>query len=74
MAVLLLAGAGLTWALFQQLATLLPRAFGPNETYKQILNSTHLTTLINRHNRAFQALRRQLPVHKAATATRAARF
>ena len=63
-AVLLLAGAGLAWALFQQSATLLPRAFGPNETYKQILNPTHLTTLANRHNRAFQAVRRQLPVHK----------
>ena len=63
-AVLLLAWAGLAWALFQQSATLLPRAFGPNETFKQILNPTHFTTLANRHNRAFQAVRRQLPVHK----------
>ena len=62
--VLLLAGAGLAWALFQQSATLLPQAFGPNETYKQILNPTHLTTLANRHNRDFQAVRRKLPVLK----------
>ena len=63
-ALLLLAGVGLAWALFQQSATLLPRAFGPNETYKQILNPAHLTILANRHNRAFQAVRRQLPVLK----------
>ena len=62
--VLLLAGAGLAWALFQQSATLLPHTFGPNETYKQILNPTHITTLANRHNRAFQAVRSQLPVHQ----------
>lgn len=63
-ATLLLAGTGLAWPLFQQSVTLLPRAFGPNETYKQILNPTHLTTLANRHNRAFQAVRRQRPVHQ----------
>ena len=64
MALLLLAGVGLGWAIFQQSATLLPRAFGPNETYKQILNPAHLTTLVNRHNQAYHALRKQLPVHK----------
>ena len=63
LALLLLAGAGLGWAIFQQSATLLPRAFGPNETYKQILNPTHLTTLANRHNQAYHALRKQLPTH-----------
>ena len=62
-ALLLLAGAGLAWALFQQSATLLPKAFGPNETYKQILNPSHLATLSNRHNRAYQAVRQQLPQH-----------
>ncbi|GAC1369271.1 MAG: glycosyltransferase [Hymenobacter sp.] len=63
MALLLLALAVLAWAIFQQSATLLPRAFGPNETYKQILNPAHLTTLANRHNQAYHALRRKLPVH-----------
>ncbi|MBH8558655.1 glycosyl hydrolase family 18 protein [Hymenobacter negativus] len=62
-ALLLVAGAGVAWALFQQSATLLPRAFGPNETYKRILNPSHLGTLANRHNRAYQALRKQLPRH-----------
>ena len=62
-ALLLLAGTGLAWALFQQSATLLPKAFGPNETYKQILNPSHLATLSNRHNRAYQAVRQQLPQH-----------
>lgn len=63
LAALLLAAVGLGWAIFQQSATLLPRAFGPNETYKQILNPRHLTTLANRHNQAYRTLRQQFPVH-----------
>ena len=58
---LAVAGAGLGWAIFQQSATLLPKAFGPNETYKQILNPQHVITLANRHNLAYHALRQQLP-------------
>lgn len=61
LAVLAVAGAGLGYAIFRQSATLLPKAFGPNETYKQILNPRSVTTLTNRHNLAYHALRQQLP-------------